>query len=84
MADPATALARAVRPSTASAPSSPALATVMFLISKFAEGAWVVVVAVPTFILLFKRINAYYQTGWHSELGVGTVPGQARRASRPW
>jgi amino acid transporter len=36
-------------------------ATVIFLISKFTEGAWVVVVAIPLFILLFTRINAYYR-----------------------
>ena len=33
--------------STASGPWSPALATVIFLVTKFTEGAWVVVVAVP-------------------------------------
>ena len=37
-----------------------AVATVIFLISKFTEGAWVVVVAVPCFILLFTRIHRYY------------------------
>jgi amino acid transporter len=52
-----------------------ALATAVFLISKFAQGAWVVVVAVPTFVLLFKRINAYYKRAG-LELGVGTVPGR--------
>ncbi len=52
-----------------------ALATAVFLISKFTEGAWVVVVAVPTFVFLFKRINAYYQRAG-LELGVGTVPGK--------
>ena len=36
-------------------------ATVIFLISKFTEGAWVVVVAIPLFILLFTRIHAYYR-----------------------
>jgi amino acid transporter len=36
-------------------------ATVIFLVSKFTEGAWVVVVAIPAFILLFTRINAYYR-----------------------
>jgi hypothetical protein len=38
-----------------------AAATVIFLITKFTEGAWVVVVAIPGFILLFLRIRAYYQ-----------------------
>jgi amino acid transporter len=37
-----------------------AAATVIFLITKFTEGAWVVVVAIPGFILLFGRIRAYY------------------------
>ena len=36
------------------------VATVVFLVSKFTEGAWVVVIAVPSFILLFTRIHAYY------------------------
>jgi amino acid transporter len=52
-----------------------ALATAVFLISKFTQGAWVVVVAIPTFVLLFKRINAYYRRAG-LELGVGTVPGR--------
>ena len=38
-----------------------AVTTVIFLITKFTEGAWVVVVAIPGFILLFDRIRAYYQ-----------------------
>jgi amino acid transporter len=49
------------------------LATIVFLISKFAVGGWVVVVAVPTFILLFLRINTYYQ-GAARDLGMGTAP----------
>jgi hypothetical protein len=50
-----------------------ATATVIFLISKFAEGAWVVVVAVPTFVFLFMRIHVYYLRA-AQDLGVGTVP----------
>jgi amino acid transporter len=38
-----------------------AVATVVFLITKFTEGAWVVVIAIPAFILLFLRIHAYYE-----------------------
>jgi amino acid transporter len=38
-----------------------AIATIVFLISKFTEGAWVVVIAIPGFILLFVRIHAYYE-----------------------
>jgi amino acid transporter len=36
-------------------------ATVIFLLTKFTQGAWVVVVAVPAFILLFTRVRAYYR-----------------------
>jgi hypothetical protein len=50
-----------------------AAATVIFLITKFTEGAWVVVVAVPTFVLLFVRIHAYYERAG-VELGVGRIP----------
>jgi amino acid transporter len=47
-----------------------AIATLVFLFTKFTEGAWVVVVAVPAFILLFVRIHTYYQrTGRILELG---------------
>lgn len=38
-----------------------AIATVVFLFSKFLEGAWVVVVAVPLLVFLFMRIHAYYE-----------------------
>ncbi|MGO8862624.1 MAG: APC family permease [Acidimicrobiales bacterium] len=48
------------------------LATIIFLVSKFTEGAWVVVLAVPGFVVLFVRIHAYYQRAG-VELGVGTV-----------
>ncbi|MGC2485431.1 MAG: APC family permease [Acidimicrobiales bacterium] len=49
------------------------LATIVFLISKFTQGAWIVVVAVPLFIVLFVRIHAYYaQVGVN--LGIGGVP----------
>ncbi len=51
-----------------------ALATVIFLVTKFVEGAWVVVVAVPLLIVLFNRVHAYY--GWAAnQLGIGVIPG---------
>ena len=50
-----------------------AAATIIFLVSKFADGAWVVVVAVPTFVFLFRRIHVYYGRA-AQDLGVGTVP----------
>ncbi|HXB36219.1 MAG TPA: APC family permease [Acidimicrobiales bacterium] len=50
-----------------------AVATVVFLISKFTEGAWVVVIAIPAFILLFTRIHAYYVRAGR-ELGLDEIP----------
>ncbi len=50
-----------------------AIATIVFLFSKFLEGAWVVVVAIPTFVFLFMRIHAYYGRAEH-DLGLGTIP----------
>ena len=50
-----------------------ATATVIFLFTKFLEGAWVVVVAVPLIIVLFNRVEAYY-TYAGEELGIGVVP----------
>jgi len=50
-----------------------AVATVIFLATKFVEGAWVVVVAVPTFVFVFHRIHRYYRRAGVI-LGVGTVP----------
>jgi len=55
-----------------------ALATVIFLVSKFVQGAWVVVVAVPTFVLLFTRVHEYYRRAG-LELGVGVIPGKPVR-----
>ncbi len=56
------------------------VATLVFLISKFLEGAWVVVLAVPVFIYLFSRIHAYYrQLG--VDLAIDEVPVKPR-ASR--
>lgn len=49
------------------------VATIVFLVSKFAEGAWVVVVAVPVFIWIFRRVHAYYErTG--VAIGIGKTP----------
>ena len=52
-----------------------AAATVIFLITKFTAGAWVVVLAVPTFILLFTRIHSYYALAGRA-LGLSVVPGK--------
>jgi len=50
-----------------------ATATLIFLLTKFIEGAWVVVVAIPLFILLFNRVEAYYKRA-ADELGIGVIP----------
>jgi amino acid transporter len=50
-----------------------AVATVIFLITKFTEGAWVVVVAVPFFIYLFERIHKYYARA-EVVLGLNQIP----------
>ncbi len=50
-----------------------ALSTLVFLVSKFVEGAWLVVVAVPLFILLFTRIHRYYRLV-AIDLGIDEIP----------
>lgn len=56
-----------------------AVATVIFLFTKFVEGAWVVVIAVPVFIGLFVRIHRYYERV-HTALGMGSIPPKPRAA----
>ena len=69
-----------------------AVATVIFLVTKFSSGAWVVVIAIPGLILLFSRISKYYidaekemslgslatKPGVHKSLVVVTVTGVSR------
>jgi amino acid transporter len=50
-----------------------AVATVIFLVTKFTSGAWVVVVAIPALLVLFSRIARYY-TDVGKELGLNQVP----------
>ncbi|MGA2835171.1 MAG: APC family permease [Acidimicrobiales bacterium] len=50
-----------------------AVATLIFLFSKFLEGAWVVVVAIPLLIVLFNRIESYYARAG-KELETGIIP----------
>ena len=50
-----------------------AAATVIFLISKFTEGAWVVVLTIPAFIAVFIWIHRYYRRAALA-LGFGNVP----------
>jgi amino acid transporter len=54
-----------------------AIATVIFLVTKFTAGAWVVVIAVPLLILLFVRVSDYYRRAGR-ELGFGDLPAHPR------
>jgi hypothetical protein len=45
----------------------------VFLVTKFTEGAWVVVLAVPVFIALFAWIHRYYARAGRA-LGLGEIP----------
>lgn len=56
------------------------VAGVVLLASKFIEGAWVVVVAIPLLMLLFARIQRYYTTVAR-EVGLGEVPPPLRRVT---
>jgi amino acid transporter len=51
-----------------------ATATVIFLFTKFTEGAWVVAVAIPLLIVLFNRIEVYYSHA-AQDLGIDVIPG---------
>ena len=55
-----------------------AVAVVVFLSTKFLEGAWVVVVAVPLLMVLFSRTESYYEGVAH-ELKLGRTPPHPRR-----
>ncbi len=50
-----------------------AVATIIFLVTKFTEGAWVVVVSVPLLVLLFLRIQAYYRRAGE-DLALNRIP----------
>ncbi len=54
-----------------------AVATAIFLVSKFTSGAWVVVIAIPALMLLFARIERYYDKVG-AALGLGKIPGRPR------
>ncbi|MFJ3234076.1 APC family permease [Streptomyces sp. NPDC086787] len=54
------------------------LAGIILLTTKFLEGAWVVVAAVPLMMLLFRRIERYYRAVGE-ELGLGLIPGPPGR-----
>jgi amino acid transporter len=49
------------------------VATLIFVSTKFREGGWVVVVAIPVLILLFVRVSGYYRDV-AAELHLGHLP----------
>jgi hypothetical protein len=63
--------ARAVLNGTGAAMT--AIAVVVFLLSKFLAGAWVVALAIPLLMILFSRIEGYY-TQIAKELKFGKTP----------
>ncbi len=57
------------------------VSTVVFLLSKFTSGGWVVLVAVAVFVTLFRRVHRYYARVAEL-LGFGTLPPRPRAAAR--
>ncbi len=55
-----------------------AIAVVVFLSTKFLEGAWVVTLAIPLLMVLFWRTESYYGRVAH-ELRLGKTPPRPRR-----
>lgn len=51
-----------------------AIAATVFIATKFISGAWIVVITVPALMLLFSRIQKYYQAVG-DELGLSALPG---------
>jgi amino acid transporter len=54
------------------------LAVVIFITTKFLAGAWVVVVTIPLLMIMFSRIESYYDEV-ASELQLGKTPPRPRR-----
>ncbi|MHB1552933.1 MAG: APC family permease [Acidimicrobiales bacterium] len=50
-----------------------AVATVIFVVTKFSSGAWIVIIAIPAIIALFARVDRYYRDV-AVELGIGETP----------
>jgi amino acid transporter len=56
------------------------VATLIFVLTKFREGGWVVVVAIPILIWLFLRVSAYYREV-AAELHLGQRPARPEPGS---
>ena len=50
-----------------------AAAAVIFMASKFSEGAWQLLIIIPALMLLFARIERYYRLAGE-QLGLGQIP----------
>jgi amino acid transporter len=50
-----------------------AAALLIFVTTKFTEGGWVVIIAIPSLMLLFRRVHAYYDEAGRA-LGLGSTP----------
>lgn len=59
-----------------------AVVTVVIAITKFADGAWAVMVFVPAMILVLVRLNRQYERE-HEMLDVGLPPFERRSVGRP-
>jgi amino acid transporter len=55
-----------------------AVAVVVFVSTKFLQGAWVVVLTIPLLMVMFSRIESYYGEV-AKELGLGQVPPPPRK-----
>lgn len=58
------------------------VATLLFVITKFTEGAWVVVVVIPLLVLMFRGIHRYYDRV-NAVLVPGHTPGPVEARPRP-
>ncbi len=54
------------------------ISTLIFVLTKFREGAWVVIIAIPLLILLFVRVHRYYRRV-AAEIRLGDRPAKPRR-----
>ncbi len=54
------------------------VATLIFVLTKFREGAWAVVIAIPLLVLLFVRVQRYYRRVG-AELRLGSRPAKPVR-----
>ncbi|MCA9886746.1 MAG: APC family permease [Anaerolineae bacterium] len=53
----------------------------ILMITKFAEGAWIVIIAIPTLMFIFTRIHKHYGTVAESLTLEGLTPGPLKRVT---